>query len=186
MRFCMVLAGFAPLFILIAIRGIEVVPDKWLWASCASLIVIPMLALVGRFWLAWRFEAPRPLAVGQVEDNRSHILTYLFATLLPFYRQGLGDIRELVAILVAVVLIIFLFWYLNLHYINIILAVLGYRVYTIRPRDDDDNRYTSRIPVVVISRRSSLSPGETVRGHRLTDTLYWDCEPEDELRFRRN
>ena len=175
-RLCMVLGGFAPLFGLIALRGVEAVPDRWLWVSCGLLAVVPMLFLFLRLFIVQRYEPPRILAVGQVEESRSHILTYLFATLLPFYRQDLGDTRDLIAILAAVVLIVFLFWHLNLHYVNILLAVFGYRVYTIRPKDDDDNPYTSHIPIVVITRRRSLTPEGSIRGYRLSDTLYWGIE----------
>ena len=134
---------------------------------------MPMLLLFLRLWVVWRYQLPHPLTVGQVEESRSHILTYLFVTLLPFYRQDLGDIRDLVAILVAMVFIVFLFWHLNLHYVNILLAVFDYRVYTIRPRDDDPNPYTSRVPIIVVMRRSTLTSGRTIQSYRLSDTLYW-------------
>ena len=176
LRLCMVLVGFAPLFALMAIRGIEVVPDKWLWIACTSLVVVPMMILLLRLWMVWKYEPPRPITVGQVEESRAHILTYLFATFLPFYRQDLGNTRDLIAILVAVVFIILLFMHLNLHYMNIFLAVFGYHVYTIRPRDDEDNPYTSRIPLVVITRRRVLVPGESIRGYRLTNSLYWSLK----------
>ena len=176
LRLCMVLVGFAPLFLLMAIRGIEVVPDRWLWTVCASLVAVPMLILLLRFWMVSRYEPPRPITVGQVEESRSHILTYLFATFLPFYRQDLGNMRDLIAILVAVVFIIILFLHLNLHYMNIFLAVFGFHVHTIRPKDDEGNPYTSRIPMVVITRRRILVPGESIRGYRLTDSLYWSFQ----------
>ena len=159
LRLCMVLAGFAPLFCLVAIRGIEVVPDRWLWVACGSLVAMPMLILFLRLLMVWRYEPPRPITVGQVEEGRSHILTYLFATFLPFYRQDLGNMRDLIAIVVAVLFIIFLFLHLNLHYVNILLAVFGYRVYTIRPKDDDDNPYTSRIPWFRSSHKTRIPSG---------------------------
>ena len=177
LRFCMVLAGFAPLFVLMAIRGIEIVPDIWLWSACALLMAVPILFLLLRLLVVWRYEPPCLIVVGQVEEVRSHILTYLFVTFLPFYRQDLGNMRDLIAIVVAVLFIIFLFWHLNLHYVNILLAVFGYRVYTIRPKDDDENPYTSRIPIVVITRQRSLAPGGNIRGYRLSDSLYWSVEP---------
>ena len=176
LRLCMVLAGFAPLFVLMAIRGIAIVPDMWLWTACVLLMAVPILFLFLRLLVVWHDEPPRLIAVGQVEESRSHILTYLFATFLPFYRQDLGDMRDLIAIVVAVLFIIFLFWHLNLHYVNILLAVFGYHVYTIRPKNDEENPYTSRIPIVVISRRRSLAPGGNIRGYRLSDSLYWSLE----------
>ena len=177
LRFCMVLAGFAPLFVLMAIRGIEIVPDIWLWTACASLLAVPTLLLLLRLLVVWRYEPPRHIVVGQVEESRSHILIYLFATYLPFYRQDLGNMRDLIAIVVAILFVIFLFWHLNLHYVNILLAVFGYRVYTIRPKDNEENPFTSRIALVVITRQRSLVPGRNIKGYRLSDSLYWGCEP---------
>ena len=175
-RFFMVLCGFAPLVILVAVRGVEVVPDRWLWVACGMLIVVPASLLLLRLYLIRRDQSPRTLVVRQVEDNRSHVLVYLFATLLPFYRQDLSGMRDLAAILIAVVFIIFLFWYLNLHYVNVFLAVFGFRVYTIRPSEDDANPYASHVPLIIVTRRRFLSPGETIRGHRISDTLYWGLE----------
>ena len=59
---------------------------------------------------------------------------------------------------------------------NIFLAVIGYHVYTIRPKDDENNPYTSRIPLVVITRQRVLVPGESITGYRLTDSLYWSLQ----------
>ena len=173
LRLCMVVAGFAPLFILVGIRGVEAIPDRWVWAVCICLVVVPYLVVFLRLFSVWRHEPLRPIVVGQVEESRSHIVTYLFVTLLPFYRQDLGDVRDLIAIVVAVVFIIFLFWHLNLHYVNILLAIFGYRVYTVRPRDDDANPYTGHVPIVVITRKGSLAPGRNITGYRLSDSLYW-------------
>lgn len=172
-RLCMVLGGFAPLFSLIALRGIGAVPDRWLWVACAALVVIPTVFLVLRLWSVCQSTSPQRLQVGRVDEAGPHILTYLFATLLPFYRQDIGELRDLVAVSLAVVFIVFLFWHLNLHYVNIFLAIAGFRIHTIRPRDDDPNPYTSRTPIIVVTRSRSLTPGGTIWAYRLSDTLYW-------------
>ena len=175
-RFFMVLGSFSPLFGLMAVRGISTVPDMWLWVSCGVLMLVPLAFLSGRLFIVQRSESPRVLTVGQVEENQLHILTYLVATLLPFYRQDLGSMRDLAAILIVVAFIIFLFWHLNLHYVNVLLAVFGYRVYRIRLGDDNANPYASRIPVVLVTRQRFLATGERVRSYRLSDTLYWSLE----------
>ena len=174
-RFCAVVAGFSPLFILLAVRGNDVIPNTLYVSICVALSVFPLILMVFRFAVVYRSNTPRPIPVGRVEDSRSHILGYLFATLLPFYRQELADTWDLVAIVMALIFIVFLFWHLNLHYVNILLAVLGYRVYTVYP-PDDDNPYTSRVPIVVVTRRHFLAPGEVIQGYRLSDTLYWGLQ----------
>ena len=122
-RLCMVMAGFAPLFILLTVRGIDSVPDRWLWVACSVLVLGPMLLLAARLFCVFRGTEPSPLYVDDVEESRSHLVVYLFATLLPFYRQSLLDMRDLVAVLLALALIVFLFWRLNLHYVNILLVL---------------------------------------------------------------
>ena len=171
-RFCMVLAGLGPLFVLMAVKGNDVVPDLYWSIICGFLVFFPVAALFGRLVMVYRTQTPRPVAVVRVEDSRSHVLVYLFATLLPFYRQNIMDPRDLSGILLAIALIIFLFWHLNLHYMNIVLAIFGFRVYTIHP-SDDSNLYSNRIPIVVITRQRFLVPGSTIQGYRMSDTLYW-------------
>ena len=122
-RLCMVVAGFAPLFILLTVRGIDSIPDRWLWVACSLLVLLPMLLLAARLFFVFRLTEPSPLYVDDVKESRSHLVVYLFATLLPFYRQSLVDMRDLVAVLLALVLIVFLFWRLNLHYVNILLVL---------------------------------------------------------------
>ena len=46
-RLLMVLSSFAPLFVLLAIRGIDPVPDLYLAPTCAFLAVAPTLYLWG-------------------------------------------------------------------------------------------------------------------------------------------
>ena len=170
MKLCMTLSAFAPMFGLFALKGVDAIADKWLWIACGSLIFLPSLVLVWRFISARNSTAPKPLVVGQVENSQWHLLTYLFATFLPFYRQDLADTRDVAAILTAAVLVTFLFWHLNLHYANVFLAIFGYRLHTIR-LSDSDNPYAGRTPIVVVTRRRSLVQGEVIRGYRISDTL---------------
>ena len=109
----------------------------WTMFGCgrrvAFLIVMPLTLLAARIWCVWRSPASEQVPAGSVEDHRAHILAYLFATLLPFYRSSLETWRDLIAIALALALIVFLFWYLRLHYVNFILAVFHYHIYTVYP-----------------------------------------------------
>jgi len=96
---------------------------------------------------------------------------YLFAMLLPFYSIDLRTWRDLAAMLAALGFIIFLFWHLNLHYMNILFAARGYRVFTVYPMADG-NPLSGKTTQVLITRRVTVSPGERLVAYRLSDTVY--------------
>ena len=170
-RFFMVLSSLSPLFVLWAIRGTDVIPDRWFIPGCLLLILLPNGLLWLRITRAQRSKDIRQLSAGETEDYRSHVLVYLFAILLPFYRQELAESRDLAAMVVALAFIIFLFWHLNLHYMNLFFLILKYRVFTVSS-PKDGNPYTGMESFVVITRRPSLSPGDSIVAYRLSDTVY--------------
>lgn len=176
-RFMMVLGSFAPLFLLWAIRGNHLVPRIYFVSGCLAMAVLPNLFLWWRWRTATRLKDQRPLTVGQAEDHRDHILVYLFSMLLPFYSEALDDWPSFLSTLAALGFIIFLFWHLNLHYMNLMFAFLGYRVFTVYP-PKDDNPITGRLSFVLLTRREVLSPGESIIACRLSDTVYIESEEE--------
>lgn len=97
----------------------------------------------------------RELVVGRAEDHRDHLLVYLFAILLPFYAVDLRTWRDVGAFGTALAFIIFLFWHLNLHYMNLIFAAFGYRVFTIFP-PEDVSTLSGKEPFVLITWRMAL------------------------------
>src|SRR5439155_20606873 len=100
-----------------------------------------------------------------------HLLVYLFAILLPFYSANLSNLRDLAASMGAIAFIVSLFWNLNLHYMNVVFAALGYRVFTVYP-PADGNPLTGKAGQVLITRRVLLSSGERLVAYRLSDTVY--------------
>jgi hypothetical protein len=95
--------------------------------------------------------------------------------LLPFYTTSLSDWREFSATLVAICFIVFLFWNLNLHYMNVLFAALGYRIFTVYP-PQDDNPYSGKESIVLITRRTTLFPGQQITPYRLSDSIYWEVD----------
>lgn len=174
-RLCMVLGGISPLFIFWAIQGSRFIADRWLVAFCAVMVIIPNAVLFLRLRTAKTQADKRVLTVGTSDDHRHHILVYLFAMLLPFYSADLESWRSLSAAFAALVFIVFLFWHLNLHYMNLVFAVLGYRVFMIYP-PTDSSRLTGKTHHTVITRRVSLSPGDQLTAYRLSDTVYVEEE----------
>lgn len=174
-RLLMVLSSISPLFILWAIRGNSLIPDYYFSTFCGLMVVVPNAFLWLRIRIAKKQADKREITVGTADDHRDHILVYLFAMLLPFYSEDLGNWRDLGATLAALAFIVFLFWHLNLHYMNLLFAVLGYRVFTVYP-PADGNPLTGRTRQAVITRRVSLASGDRLVAYRLSDTVYLEVE----------
>ena len=167
----MVLSSLVPLFVLMAIRGNSLIPEAYFATACMALAVLPPIVLWWRYRTARTNNDVRSLRTGSTEDHRSHVLIYLFATLLPFYREEIATCRDLIAMCVALGLILFLFWRLNLHYMNLFFAARGYQVFTVSP-PKDGNPHTGRESFVLITRRKQLVDGERVYAYRLSNTVY--------------
>ena len=174
-RLLMVLSSISPLFILWAIRGNRLVPDLYFIGFCAFMVLAPNGFLWLRFRTARRLQEKRDLTVGKADDHRTHVLVYLFAVLLPFYRQDPGTWRDLGAAAAAVAFIVFLFFHLNLHYMNFLFAALGYRVFSVYA-PDEGNALSGKTSFALITQRVGLSPGQSVVAYRLSDTVYVEVD----------
>ena len=174
-RLLMVLSSISPLFIIWAIRGNSLIPDQFLISFCLLMFVVPNGFLWLRLRTARRLQDERELTVGKAEDHRDHLLVYLFAMLLPFYSADLGSWRYLGSALTALAFIVFLFWHLNLHYINVLFAAFGYRVFTVYP-PSDGNLLSGRTSLALITRRVSLTSGEHLIAYRLSNTVYLEMD----------
>ncbi|MEJ8568626.1 hypothetical protein [Elongatibacter sediminis] len=167
----MVLSSISPLFILWAIRGNSLIPDRWFATVCLAMVVLPNLFLWIRIRIAKKRSDKREIAVGHAEDHRDHILVYLFAMLLPFYSEAIETWRDLAATVGALAFIVFLFWHLNLHYMNLFFAAFNYRVFTVYP-PLDSNPLSGKSRHAVITRRVNFSSGDRIVAYRLSDTVY--------------
>lgn len=170
-RLFMVLSSISPLFILWAIRGNALIPERWFLGICATMVIAPNVFLWVRISTAKKINEKRELVAGRTEDHRDHLLVYLFAMLLPFYATDLGSWRDLAAALTAVGFIVFLFWHLNLHYMNLVFAGLGYRVFTVYPPVSRNN-LSGNQSWVLITRRVYVPEGEKLIAYRISDTVY--------------
>jgi hypothetical protein len=174
-RLLMVLSSISPLFILWAIRGNSLIPDGWFIGFCAVMVIVPNTFFWLRIRTAMKQADKREITVGTADDHRDHILVYLFAMLLPFYSEDLGTWRDLCATMAALAFIVFLFWHLNLHYMNLVFAAIGFRVFTVYP-PADGNPLTGKTRQALITRRVSLASGDRIVAYRLSDTVYLEAE----------
>lgn len=173
-RLLMVLSSVSPLFILWAVRGTPLVPDEYFLGLCAAMVVGPNAFLWYRIRTARKRGDTRELAIAAVEDNREHLLVYLFAMLLPFYADTLATWRTLAAALAGLGFVVFMFWHLNLHYMNILFALFGYRVFSLYPAADG-NPLSGRTNYVLITPRLNVAFGDRIVAYRLSDTVYFEA-----------
>jgi hypothetical protein len=174
-RLLMVMSSFSPLFILLGIRGVTLIPDTALLIFCGLMVLMPNFFLYWRIRTARTNRELRELVIGRAEDHRDHLLVYLFAVLLPFYTVELKYWRDLTALVAALSFVIFLFWHLNLHYLNLVFAIFGFRVFTVYPTLSD-NQFSGRESYVLITRRATLLPGVRVSAYRVSETVYLEGE----------
>ena len=170
-RLLMVLSSLSPLFILWAVRGNCLIPDVYFVTACLLFASLPTYFLWLRIKKARKNRDKHQFTAGLVEDQRSHILIYLFAILLPFYREEIANFRDLSAMIVALMFIAFLFWHLNLYYMNIFFALARYQVFTVSP-PQDNNPHTGRERYALITYRQIVSPGDQFVAFRLSNGVY--------------
>jgi hypothetical protein len=176
-RLLMVVSSLAPLFLLWAIRGAPPISDRHWVTGCLALAVVPNLALLWRWRVARRSNDHRVIVVASARDQSDHLLVYLFAMLLPLYSVNLGNDRELYAVTAAFAFIVFLFWHMNLHYMNIVFAALGYRVYTAQMTGRGG---AAGDAVILLSKRTSPpTTGTSIDGLRISDTVFVEKENAD-------
>lgn len=173
-RLLMVLSSMSPLFILWGIKGIGIVPDRYFITFCAIMFIVPNAFLWLRISTAKRFKEQREIVVGESDDHRDHILVYLFAMLLPFYTTEIANTRDLAAVIAALGFVVFLFFHLDLHYMNIIFALLGYRIFTLYS-SSNGNPLDGRQSQVLITHRINVSQGERIVAYRLSNTVYFEA-----------
>jgi hypothetical protein len=170
-RFLMVIGSLSPLFILWAIRGARVIPDKWWVLACISLAVIPNLVLLARWKIAIANNDHRVVQARSARDQSEHLLVYLFAMLIPLFGVDLGDVRGIASVLAAVLFVAFVFWHMNLHYINLLFALAGYQVFTVQVATSLGNDPGKSRPIIVLSRRNEIEPNTQIDGFRLSDNV---------------
>lgn len=170
-RLLMVLSSISPLFIFWSIKGSTKVPDVYFVGICALLIFIPNFCFWLRIINAKRHKQYHSLSISSSEDHRDHLLVYLFAMLLPFYAADMDSWRSMASAFTAVLFIVFLFYNLNLHYMNIIFAAKGYRIFTVLP-DSKEALSGYGHSSILITKRNNLPSGLVIKTLRVSDTVF--------------
>src|SRR5690242_8480589 len=94
-RFILVLACMSPLFILWAIRGVGIVPFEIYFPAFMLLAILPNIYLLFRIWQAKRLNDRKRIRIEDFTDNREHLLTFVFALLMPLYQASVSTENDL-------------------------------------------------------------------------------------------
>ena len=175
-RIQMVLGCMTPLFLFLMIRGVPVIdgkpifPDKIYMAICGGLILIPNAFLRLRIFVSRRNQDTKELVVGTSTDHRDYLIAYLFALVIPLYQNNYNNLRDVFAALTLLSVILFLFFHMNLHYMNLIFAFFGYRLYTVET--DTHNPFSGRSSFILITKRRDLHSQQKITAFRLSDNVF--------------
>lgn len=176
-RLVLVWSSLSPVFLLWSIRGVDAVDDAVWISTCLVLFVLPTAILYWVFSRARKSENVKTIDVVSARAQREHLLTYLFAMLIPMFDVNLGGVRDIVAVAFALAFVMFLFWHMRLHYMNLIFAIWGYRIYTVEAKigtKERDREQPRLVTFAVISRRHYLPEGSTLTGYRLGGNVLVD------------
>lgn len=177
MRLLMVIGSFSPLFILIMVRGSEVINNYLLILICLIIIIVPNIVLLKRIHIirknSQNIHDIKPI---NVTDQGEAIIVYLFAMLIPLFEADLNSTRSLIAIIVAIIFLIFIFWKLNLHYINIFFALFGYNVFVVEREIVLGPSKVEKVKIVVLSKKELLLQVKPIQAYRISDTVYIEKE----------
>lgn len=170
-RFFMVLSSLSPLFVLLAIRGNNVISEIWFVSGCLILAILPTLFLFLRIKTAIKVSDKWEIVVGSWENSKDYFFIYLFVIVSPFYLGDLDTVRDLVVISFWLGLVVLCFLKSNLHCINIIFIFFNYQVFIVHS-PENQNSFSGKEPLIVITPRKSLSPLSKLVVWRISNYVY--------------
>ena len=171
LRFAFVIASFTPLFVLLGVKGNLYLSDETLWWSVAALVFLPNALLLIRWLIVRNGEQVIELQIADSSDNRDSLVIYLLAVLLALYGVNPENGREWIAFGLTIFFVILLFWMANLHHLNVIFNLAGYRTYTVTLKVNGAHRaHTSQ--GVLLTKRLQPPANRAMQCHRLSHDVF--------------
>lgn len=171
LRLIFVIASLTPLFLMWAIKGSPIISNETMILGCAGIIILSNGAIFLRWWIAVKENQVMEAIVESSTDHTEHLVVYLLAVFLAIYSSSISSLREFLATLFALSLIVILFWFSRLHYLNLIFALIGYKTFTVTRRHPDSN-FNKTTKVVVLSKRDQINPNEKIICYRLSHDFW--------------
>lgn len=153
-----------------AIKGVGIIPWEVYFPTFLGLAIIPNLFLIIRIIIAKRTNDRKRIQLTSYTDNREHLVTYIFALLLPLFQTNVATEPDLYAALCALIFIVYIFIHMELYYMNFFFALFNYRVLSIKP----DAASSFSVSHVLITRRGTIPNNLDITPLRLTDFLLFE------------
>lgn len=160
------ISSFLPLYIILIVKFYEfdksiivnIVEHKWTFIILLSLIMLSIL-----IFLYFLFcELNSEVAVGQVENMNSEILTYFITYIVPLTTLEESNINFIIINILLFFVIGVFYVNSNQFYLNILFTLFGFNLY----KDDKSN--------IILSKKSAdkINNQETVKVKRLGNKIY--------------
>ena len=181
-RLIWVVAAFAPLFLLWAIRGnppAEAYVGVWGWISiCLLLAIVPNAAVIAAITLAAHSSAlPGTEIPAEVRPTGEQLVAFLLAMLLPLYDANISAVRDAAALVVAVAIVVVVFWFAGLHVLNLAVAAMRYRVWMVRWRRNAASSDAAGEWVFLLTRASDPpTVGEPLRVRTVLNSVFVEAK----------
>lgn len=191
-RLLMVIASLSPLFLLLPLKYEDICKGFKSYEIVESMcqkdphgiivyisfvlifIILPHVALIIRKKQA--VQDTDLLKIKSAEDRREHLLAYLFAVFLPLYQTDASSFPKLIALVISICFIIWIFFKLNIYYVNPYFTFRGYHIFLVRTQYTGVAGEDPR-PAILLTLKSTIKPDDEIRAMRLSATVYIDDTP---------
>ena len=167
-RILLFLSSYFPLFIIFSLLWYE--RHFWLSIGVGAASVLTLLALVGYLFLVRRTNQRLTRKVVSVERKDGEVMGYIASYLIPFVtfsidnEHGQVSVTQVLALAIFLLVLLIIYVSSNMIYINPVLNIFGYHLYTIEIENGGrEVYYLAKKPV---------KRDESISYVRLSDDIY--------------
>jgi hypothetical protein len=138
-RLILFLSSYAPLFLIIAVRGWH---DNWHLALLLAIVAVVSVIVLFVFLHQAQTFAPSKIVAASVTSRDGDAMSYIVVYLLPFLAVHLSDATDVWSLGIVLFVIGLLYVNSNMIYTNPVLNIAGYHIFEI---EDGDGKTTALI-----------------------------------------
>lgn len=175
-KWLLFISSYAPLYVLIAVDNYDFKQtpyvyfnDVWVnenhlvfWLTIVVLLIVSLLAVS---YFKWRSLNDSKMLVG-LKPLNENILSYLIMYVIPLTAMDIANVNSLIVNLILFIVIGIVYVNSNLVYLNILLILMGFRVYS----DAHDNVIITNFSKDEIT--SSKVDGKKLPSRMVTNGIY--------------
>lgn len=151
-RALLFLSSYAPLFLILAMRGWR--ENRHLAVTLGIIALLSILALIIFLQYARKLQ-PSLMVIVSVKSRDGDVMSYIVTYLLPFLAIKLSDSMDIASLGLLLFVVGILYVNSNLIHTNPILSIMGYHLFEI----EDENKKTTTL----ICKRSYVKTGSKIR-----------------------